>query len=257
MNSNARGSVSNSIAAIRAGANGTGTLVTPGGNVMGAKIRASAGLGQTVDSFFPPSPGGYLTLATDLRGLFGTGTIPGSVDLEGALDVYRYTNSVTTTGVDLTSGFGDGSAALGTGQYIGTFTIDTSGNLKVFGTAPAAGSYYSFATTNGMTGGPSGDSDKDGINNLMEYALNTNLNGPDGSVGTFGDGSVLTFTKRAAAVANGDLTYTIQKSNDLGVTDPWTPLTGTNSTTVISATLPAGLPRSFCRLKVSTSAVAP
>ena len=257
VNSNFRGSVSNAISAIRAGANGTGAVVL-GGNAAGAKIPSSGSLGTSIDSFFPPflTPATYLSLGTDLRGTFGAGTMAGSSEHEGALDVYRYTNSITTSGVDLTSGFGGGNAALGVGQYIGTFTIDTAGNIKVYGSAPVTGSYYTFATANNLIGGPGADSDNDGINNLTEYALDTNLSGPDGSVGTF-NGALLSFNKRAAAVANGDLTYAIQESDDLGVTDPWTTLAGTNSTTVVSATLPAGQPKSFARLKVTSNAVAP
>ena len=131
MNSNARGSVSNSIAAIRAGANGTGSNV---GNAAGAKITAlGQTVGTTIDAFFPPTgTTGQLTTGSELRGLFGSGTLAGSTGLEGALDVYRYTNSVTTsTGVDLTVGLTAGNATLGTGQYIGTFTLSSTGQFAI------------------------------------------------------------------------------------------------------------------------------
>jgi hypothetical protein len=210
-----------------------------------------------VDSFFPPYINTFLSLGTELRGNFTTGTITGLANLEGALDVYRYVNSITATGVDLTSGFGTGNAALGVGQYIGTFTLDSSGDLKVYGVPAVTPSYYSFATANGLTGGPNADSDNDGINNLTEYALNTNLSGPDGSVGTLSAG-VLSFTKRTAAVTNGDLTYAIEISTDLGISDPWTALGSvTNNSTTISGTLPTGLPKDFARLMILSSAVAP
>ncbi len=128
VNQNFRGSVSNAIQAINAGANGTGTNV---GNAAGAEIAASGNVGTSMDSFFPTNTSTQLSLGSELRGLFGSGTISGSTGLEGALDVYRYTNSTTATGVDLTVGMTSGNAALGVGQYIGTFTIDGAGNLGI------------------------------------------------------------------------------------------------------------------------------
>lgn len=86
----------------------------------------------------------------------------------------------------------------------------------------------------------------------MEYALaELDPKTPDGSPGTL-IGTTLTFNKRAEAVANGDVTYVIETSTDLGETDPWTLLEpAVNDATTISAILPGGSPSRFARLKVT------
>ncbi len=115
----------------------------------------------------------------------------------------------------------------------------------------SGGNFASWALANSVTGGADGDSDNDGIPNLVEYALNLNAAGADGSAGTF-NGSLLSFTKRAEAVTNGDVTYVIQESDDLGTIDLWQAVTPTtNNSTTISYTLPPGDPRKFARLVVT------
>ena len=85
----------------------------------------------------------------------------------------------------------------------------------------------------------------------MEYALALDPAVPNGAVGTL-TGRLLSFAKSAAAVANGDVTYAIERSDDLGRTDPWTVVTpDLNNGTTISYTLPDGKPRAFARLKVT------
>lgn len=128
--------------------------------------------------------------------------------------------------------------------------ITGNGTLTVT-TGPAG--YDSWASANGVTGGPSGDSDNDGITNLVEYALNLNPSASDGAAGTF-DGTTLSFTKRALAVSNGDVNYAIEVSTDLGATDPWTTVSGagfTDNSTTISYVLPTGPVKNFARLKVT------
>lgn len=117
-----------------------------------------------------------------------------------------------------------------------------------------SGNFASWALTNGVTGGPDGDSDNDGIKNLLEYALDLNFNSSDGSAGSF-DGSVLSFTKRGEAVTNGDVTYQIETSPNL--LDPWTPtsyvLPDVNDDITISYTLPPRLSKIFARLVVTSN----
>jgi autotransporter-associated beta strand protein len=113
------------------------------------------------------------------------------------------------------------------------------------------GNFESWAAENGVTGGPDGDSDFDGIPNLVEYALDLNPAGSDGSAGDF-DGGKVTFTKRALAVAQGDVTYVIEASSSLGLSDPWLPVTpSTNDDSTIEYVLPAGDGSIFVRLAVS------
>ncbi len=243
-----RGTLANNIDFFRVNQNNAGTAGT---NPRGA-IVASEGVHSSFEEFLPPtSLQGQFGIGQEIRGRFLAGKVAGTNNLEGALDVFRLLNSLTDT--DLTSGLGSGNAVLGTGQYIGTFTIDAAGNLRIGGgTGGTTGNYASFALANGL-GAADGDSDGDGIPNLVEYALNTNLSGTDSNPGAFNRTS-LTFTKRAQAVANGDVTYVIEESDDLGITDPWQAVTPTSNTAAsINFTLPTGRTKVFYRLKVTTA----
>lgn len=127
---------------------------------------------------------------------------------------------------------------------------ETTGTLTL---GPAAGDFESWAIENDVTGGESGDSDNDGIANLIEYALDLNPAASDGSPGTFhAPTRVLSFAKRPEAVENNDITYIIEESDDLGADDPWTevPSYTTNDSTTISYTLPNGKNATFARLVV-------
>ena len=66
---------------------------------------------------------------------------------------------------------------------------------------------------------------------------------------------MLSFSKRAAAVANGDVSYTIQVSNDLGLTDQWHKVTPTSDdATAISYALPTDKTNIYVRLVVTQGA---
>lgn len=116
------------------------------------------------------------------------------------------------------------------------------------------GNYASWASTHGITGEASTvDHDNDGLANGVEYALGLDPTKPNGSPGTLAAG-VLSFTKGADAMANGDVTYVIEESDDLGLADPWAAVvthTPPNASATISHTLPAGKPKVFARLKIS------
>lgn len=115
-----------------------------------------------------------------------------------------------------------------------------------------SGDFASWAADNNVTGGPGGDSDNDGIPNLVEYALALDFNGPDGSAGTF-TGNTMTFTKRQDAIDNGDVSWVIETSETLAP-GSWTPAVTQNSgdpDPTISHTLPTGQGKIFGRLKVS------
>jgi hypothetical protein len=111
--------------------------------------------------------------------------------------------------------------------------------------------FAAWATDRGLSGNPNDDFENDGLSDSLEYALaGLDPKIPDGAPGTL-VGTTLTFNKRAEAVANGDVTYVIETSTDLGTTNPWTLLEPTvNDATTLSATLPGGSPSRFARLKV-------
>ena len=99
--------------------------------------------------------------------------------------------------------------------------------------------YASWASLNGVTGGANGDSDNDGIKNLVEYAL------ADGTRGTY-TGGTYSFIKRGGLYGS-DITYSIEESTDLSV---WTPAASTQNATTISYVLTGGT-KKFARLKVT------
>ena len=124
------------------------------------------------------------------------------------------------------------------------------GEQMVFGNGA---SYSTWASSQVpiVTDGPDGDSDNDGIKNLVEYALNLNPAGSDGSAGTF-SASLLSFAKRAEAVSNGDVNYEIESSTTL-VDGTWgAVIPTTNTSSEITYILPPpGPARNFARIKIT------
>lgn len=165
------------------------------------------------------------------------------------------TLNLAFTGPDAVTAFYiDGVAqATGTWGAIGssaahpTALITGSGLLNVTN-GVVSENYDSWAADNGVLGGPNGDSDNDGIPNLIEYAL------ADGPAGTF-DRSTnkLTFTKRGAAITNGDVSWTIEASTTL-LPGSWTSVAtqpaGDTNPTIEYIFNPAALPKQFARINV-------
>lgn len=113
--------------------------------------------------------------------------------------------------------------------------------------------YSDWAADNSVTGGIDGDSDGDGNLNIIEYALDILIDGYE-APGTL-TGNTISFPKRAEAVTNGDVLYSIEVSTDLGVDDPWTPVTPTtDDASAITYTFTPGSPdEEFARLSVETA----
>jgi C1A family cysteine protease len=109
--------------------------------------------------------------------------------------------------------------------------------------------FGAWAASNNVTGGVNGDSDKDGIANGVEYALQMDPAAADGSMGIF-NGNSLSFKKRMTASGSVGLTYRIEVSTDLGVTDPWVELPSTQNAGSIAATMPKSGRKMFARLRV-------
>jgi autotransporter-associated beta strand protein len=134
--------------------------------------------------------------------------------------------------------------------------FENDGSLIVTnGPAPAAGfsswigGTFAKGTVDAGQRGANDDPDGDGISNLLEYAvLDQDPTVPNPSVGIL-SGKTLRFSKRADV---SGLTYTIEKSSDLGIFDPWTAVTPTvNDASTISYTLPDGSAQNFQRLKIT------
>ena len=113
-----------------------------------------------------------------------------------------------------------------------------------------AANYGSWASLNGVTGGPHGDHDNDGVTNLVEYAL------ADGGERGVISGNTITFTKRGAPYGS-DLTYIIETSGTLEA-DSWLPEI-THGPAQVGSPISydfshvPGTPRKFARLKVVES----
>ncbi|MBU3666488.1 MAG: hypothetical protein FGM15_11525 [Chthoniobacterales bacterium] len=107
-----------------------------------------------------------------------------------------------------------------------------------------------WASASGIDGEPpTGDYDSDGIPNLAEYALGLNPTVAEGAAGTF-NGRRITYSKGAAASANGDVTYFIETRTDL-VQGSWTQATeATDSASEISYEPDPSVDRIFVRLRV-------
>jgi autotransporter-associated beta strand protein len=130
-----------------------------------------------------------------------------------------------------------------------TLEYDHNTGTQIALVADVVPGYASWATANDIEGElPEDDFDNDGITNLVEYALGKNPKVSDLPPGAF-DGSTLTFTKGADALANGDVAYSIEESDDLGIAAPWADVVATEVGNTISYNLPTGKTRVFARLK--------
>lgn len=144
----------------------------------------------------------------------------------------------------------------GPGALDAFFTAGT-GTLQVTAGPPGpfaewiAGSFPAGSVPAGQRG-PDDDPDRDGVPNLLEYALaGRDPNRPEGSPASL-DGTLLRFLKRPGVTG---LVYSIQESSDLGSLDPWEEVGSyvENNTTAISHAFIPGSPlRKFLRLQVQS-----
>lgn len=100
---------------------------------------------------------------------------------------------------------------------------------------------------------PTGDFDNDGLSNLAEYALGKNPRTSSQPAGILA-GNVITFTKGADAIANGDVSWVIETSTTLA-DGSWTPqvtqLPGNPAATISYVFTPGTPATKFARLRVS------
>ncbi|MBK1825961.1 beta strand repeat-containing protein [Haloferula rosea] len=225
---------------------GTGLIDFSGGtasfdaytfNILGGTVSVDWTLYYSMDG---GSSWTALTTQAGTASAGGTATVPLSWDLTS---IGSRTTAVDFALDPVSTGSTNGSDGQ---RHVGVDNlIITAGSVGM-----VAPGFDTWASTNSVANDPDGDTDLDGIPELLEYALGLDPNVPDGSPGTLSNG-VLSFNKGTEAAAAGDLIYSIETSSDLGVTDPWAPVTpDINDSTEISYTLPAGEDRIFSRLNV-------
>lgn len=241
---------------------GTGTLTIAGGGDYSGPTNVNEGT-LRVEGALTASG---VTVAQGAR-LSGHGSIP-SANIAGTLALVAGQAPLTITGaltlqnatLEISGNITDDPVILATyGSYSGNFAsvsgVPAGWHLEPDfnnGTALALvpDGFASWSSQNAGGQGPGGDFDLDGIPNLIEYALLTDPNGPDASVGTF-VGDTLGFAKRPEAVSNGDIIYEIEVSTDL-TGGEWTTVTpDVDDETRVSYTLPGSHTRLFARLKVT------
>ena len=173
------------------------------------------------------------------------------------------TLNLTYTGTDKVAGLIIGGAPLADGVYgksgsalpiIGISQITGDGTLTVGQSGFAAWIAGPFAngTIPADQQGPNDDFDKDGISNLIEYAVaGQDPTVPNSTLGTFSSNN-LSFAKRTDATG---ISYRIEESSDLGIGDEWQEVAGPtyqNLAGVISYSLtPGSTARNFVRLRVT------
>ncbi len=124
-----RGSLSTRLSTLGDSSNGKPAGVNPAAAMIGTSEAGNFA------SLLPPLQTTYFGIGASPLSSFGAGNI-GSANgyvVEGALNLYRILH--TTTGADLTAARSPGDAVVGTGQFIGMFTIDAEGNMRL-DTAP-------------------------------------------------------------------------------------------------------------------------
>ena len=132
--------------------------------------------------------------------------------------------------------------------------ITGAGTLTVGGSPSNYASWANDPSKGNIPGEPAtGDFDNDGLTNLTEYALGKNPRTSSQPAGVL-SGNIITFTKGADAIANGDVSWVIETSTTL-VAGSWTPQVtqpaGDPAATISYTLTPASPAANFARLKVT------
>ncbi|MFM7179863.1 MAG: beta strand repeat-containing protein, partial [Verrucomicrobiales bacterium] len=219
---------------------GTGVLTLTGNNDYTGDTTVNSGVLAVTGTSIPDA--GKLVI-----------NAPGKMSLTGAETV----NTLFFGAVQQPDGTYS-STSVPPGATITTASFTGGGSLIVT-TGPAGFSSWitgTFANGTVTDQTPNGDDDKDGITNLIEYAIaGQDPTVPNPNIGSF-DGTTLSFTKRSGT---SGLIYAIEESISLGVAPtPWTEVTDNppsnpyvNDSTTISYKLTPGTPvKNFVRLRV-------
>jgi len=134
--------------------------------------------------------------------------------------------------------------------WAATAIIDNFAVSAAYVTTPSD-NFASWAAGYGIPPDEADDSDHDNIPALVEYALDLDPTRPDPSPAVLASDHSLSFSKNPDAVANGDISYSIETSPTMAP-GSWTTVTPeTNDDSTISYTLPVGQVHIFARLVVT------
>ena len=176
------------------------------------------------------------------------GTWSGTLNLTGFVSGSSLKFGTSNTGLSV-SQLGQISASGFTG-----FALDNDGFLTATGGASNYASWANDPTKGNIPGEPaSGDFDKDGIANIVEYALGQNPRVSSQPAGVL-SANTITYTKGADAIANGDVSWVIETSQTLDA-GSWSPAftqPGGDPALTIAFTFTPGTPaKNFARLSVT------
>lgn len=221
----------------------TGTLdisaVATGG--AGKLVFGLNTLARTSDKIALTGASSALSIGTDVLG-FSDFTFSNLGGLE--VGTYKLITSANAVTGSLDPILANRSGAIG--GFVGTlqFNGDDLELLVEVGTVSNYAGWASDPLKGNILGEPgSGDFDNDGITNIVEYALGKNPRVSSQPAGLM-SGNVITYTKGADAIANGDVFWVIETSQTLA-TGSWTPQVtqaANNPTATIAYTLTLGSP---------------
>lgn len=252
---------STSAAAYEASASNPNAAVVSPANASGA---FASQVPPSVGTYFggPVDPLASLGAQREPGALPGIGTGTGDYTVEAGLELYRLIFS--TNNADLTVGLQPGNAAVRTSQFVGSFTLDSAGNIRFDTPAVSAPAGYSaWADTKGLAGAArdtGADPDGDGVPNGVEFVtgseplVSDNTKAP---VLNASAGSASFVYRRADAAVTAGAQITVEYDEDLLGT--WTAApAGTVENDAVAAgidrvtvTIPAGPGRVFVRLRVT------
>lgn len=246
---------------------GTGLLVLNGVNAYGGNTLVNSGTLQLADN---------ATLKFKIGAGSGTANSisgAGDVILDGDFVIDTTAAAALTTGSwilenvpTLTGPYGSTFSVVGfadagdnkwtkaKGTQVWSFD-ETTGELTLaVGSASNYASWANDPSKGNIPGEPaSGDFDNDGMSNLLEYALGKDPRVSSQPAGVLA-GNLITFTKGADAIANSDVSWTIETSESLSA-GSWTPRViqpaGDTTPTIEFTFIPGSPARNFARLQTN------
>lgn len=225
-----------------------GGIIAPGNNSPGTLFAAA------VDLLPGSTCAVEITAAATADKLAVTGALAANgtikVTLSGYAPVLGNVFDIADGTISGSPGFDFSAAVLGAGLGWDTSGFATDGTIRV---GSLDDPFNAWANLNNITEGKSGDDDKDGVSNLLEFATNSDAKSSSSGARVYGaiHNNFLTFTvatRKSAAFApagvrqratRDKIIYTVEASDDLSV---WNTVVVTELNAVDSAIVQATLP---------------